>query len=130
MAPSSRLIDRAAFVARLAQELPEVDARIDEGVRGLLHFEMSSLASATCAALEARDWPTVRRYLTFVDRIHARAAPDVDNAVYVSFMEHLPLWGDEADPPELRELLPVGLAGILWDMEGREFEWPPTPRPE
>ena len=82
------------------------------------------------AAARAGDWATVRRHLAFVERVHRAADPDVDNAVYVSYMECLPLWGEPDDPSELRELLPVGLAGVLWDMEGRQFEWPPVPRPE
>ena len=124
------LIDHAAFVALLATELPDVAAEIDEYSHGLLHCEMATVARCTTAAACAGDWAAVRRHLAFVDRVHRAADPDVDNAVYVSYMECLPLWGVEGDPPELRGLLPVGLAGVLWDMERREFAWPPEPRPE
>lgn len=130
MTPKHDPIDHARFVALLAAELPEVAAQINQYTRGLLHMEMSTLGLCTRAAAEGGDWGTVRRHLAFVERVHAGATPEVDNAVYASFMELLPLWGEETDPPELRTLLPVGLAGVLWDMEGREFDWPPVPRPQ
>ena len=125
----AELIDHAAFVGLLAAELPEVAAEIDEYSRGLLHCEVATVARCTAAAARAGDWATVRRHLAFVDRVNRAAAPDVDNAVYVSYMECLPVWGEPDDRPELRALLPIGLAGVLWDMEGREFDWPPVPRP-
>ncbi|QEL14106.1 DUF7674 family protein [Limnoglobus roseus] len=121
-------IDHPAFVALLATELREVAVEIDEYSLGLLHCEMATVARCTAAAVEAGDWETVRRHLAFVDRVLRGATPDVANAVYVSYLEHLPLSGDVDDVPKLRALLPVGLAAALWDMEGREFEWPPIPR--
>ena len=123
------LIDHGSFVALLTQELPEVAVEVDKYSRGLLHCEMATVARCTVAAAEAGDWATVRRHYEFVERVHRAATPDVDNAVYASYMEYLPLWGEESDPPQVRTLLPVGLAGVLWDMEGREFDWPPVPRP-
>jgi hypothetical protein len=129
VAQKSEQIDHACFVALLAEQLPEVAAQINEYTRGLLTMEMGVLGLATRAAAEGGDWDTVRRHLDFVERVRAEATPEVTNAVYVSYMELLPLWGEESDPPELRALLPVGLAGMLWDMEEREFDWPLLPRP-
>ncbi len=67
----------------------------------------------------------VRRYFRFIDEVLREAAPVVENAVYVSYLENLRFEGRNAGPVRARELLTPRLQQALADLEkylGRLFE--------
>src|SRR5262245_47947123 len=78
---------------------------------------MAALARATCRAIEDGDQHTVQRHFEFIDNVFSNAAPDVENAVYVSYLEDVLLW--EQRPPYLkaRAALPSRLATALLELE-------------
>src|SRR5436305_835903 len=110
-------IDRDRFIALLTERFPSVAASIDDCSQGLLHLEMATLARATQAAIDAQDREIVRQHFRFVDEVFRNAAPDVENAVYVSYLENLRFTGRKAAPTKARELLPPRLAQALVDLE-------------
>ena len=122
-------INHAAFIAMLSEQLPEVAAEIDDCSAGLLHPEMATVARCTVAAAKSGAWEAVRRHLAFVEQVLRSADDDAENAVYLSFVEKLPVWDGDDCSPELEAMLPDGLAQVLWEMKGNEFAWPPIPRP-
>ena len=69
-------------------------ADIHDCSRGLLHLEMGTLANATQGAIDSQDKEVVKRHFQFVDEI-LRDAADVENAVHVSYLEHLRFRGRE-----------------------------------
>jgi hypothetical protein len=110
-------IDRDRFIALLTERFPEVAAEIDDCSQGLLHLEMATLARATQAAIDNQDRDTVRRHFHFIDEVFQDAAPDVENAVNVSYLEGLRFEGRKAGPTRARELLTPPLRQALVDLE-------------
>jgi hypothetical protein len=110
-------IDHERFIARLAERFPEVAAAIDDCSEGLLHLEMATFARATQAAIDAQDRETVRRHFQFIDEVFRQAAPEVENAVNVSYLENLRFDGRKAGPTRARELLTPGLRQALAELE-------------
>ena len=110
-------VDRDRFIALMAERFPEVVADIDDCSRGLLHLEMGTFAVATQAAIDAQDKEVVKRHFQFVDEILRDAAPEVENAVHVSYLEHLRFEGRKAAPTQARGLLSPRLKRALADLE-------------
>jgi hypothetical protein len=110
-------IDRERFVALLHEQFPEVAAQIDDASDGLLHLEMATFSRATQAAIDAQDGETVKRHFRFIDEVFRGAAPDVENAVNVSYLENLRFDGRKAGPTKARGLLPPRLHQALAELE-------------
>jgi hypothetical protein len=118
------LIDRDRFIALFAERFPDVAASIDDCSQGLLHLEMATLARATQAAIDQGNCDVVRRYFAFIDEVFRDAAPDVKNAVNVSYLENLRFEGRKAGPTRARQLLTPRLRQALSELEeylGRLF---------
>ncbi|WP_165247295.1 DUF7674 family protein [Paludisphaera soli] len=113
----SKAIDRERFVALLNERLPEVASQIDDASEGLLHLEMGVLGRATQAAIDSQHRETVKQHFRFVDEVLRDAASDVENAVYVSYLEHLRFEGRKAGPTKARSLLPPRLHQALIALE-------------
>ncbi|MEX2093720.1 MAG: hypothetical protein WD971_13635 [Pirellulales bacterium] len=110
-------IDHLRFMALLTQQFPEVVATVDDCCQGLLHPEMGTLARATQAAIDAGDKETIRRHFAFVDEIFQDAAPDVENAIYVSYLENLRFEGRKAGPVDAAKLLSPRLQQARAELE-------------
>lgn len=82
----------AQFIEQLVTEFPELldDIKEDEG---LLHMQMGSFARITQAAINAGDFETLRLQFMFADQFFHGATPDLQNAFYVSYLEHLDFRG-------------------------------------
>lgn len=113
----SNRVDHGRFVALLKERFPEIASQIDATSEGLLHLEMAALSRATQRAIDAQDRETVKRHFGFVDEVFRDAAPDVINAVNVSFLENLRFEGRKAGPTNARELLPPRLRQALKALE-------------
>ena|SRR5262252_310157 len=111
------LIDHAAFERLLISLLPDVAAEIDDEDRSLLHIEVSALARATCRAIENGDDNSIRRHFEFIDNVLSNAAPDVENAVHVSYLENVFLGEERAAFLRVRSTLPGRLSAALSDLE-------------
>jgi hypothetical protein len=110
-------IDHPRFVALLTERFPKIAADIDDCSKGLLHLEMATLARATQAAIDGQDRTTVRAHFQFIDEVLRNAAPDVENAVNVSYLENLRFEGRKAAPTKARELLTPRLQQALGELE-------------
>ncbi len=85
--------------AALIDEFPEFRDELEE-LDGLLHVQFGCLSNYTEAAIDAGDLSTVRRHLEFIDRVFAQADEFVDNAVRVSYLEHIFFTGPYGAPAE------------------------------
>jgi len=113
----AELIGYPQFIARLTERYPEIAASVDECSRGLLHCEMGTVARVTQAAIDAGDKETLRQHFAFIDEVFQNAAPDVENAIYVSYLENLWFDGCEGESMHARPLLPPRLQQALMDLE-------------
>ncbi len=93
------MTDARAASAALWEEFPELREELEED-EGLLHLHFAALARHTEAAIAAGDLATVRRDFMFVDRVLAHADEFVDNAIHVSYLEHVDLSGEHGAAAE------------------------------
>src|SRR5947208_2562125 len=110
-------IDHSRFISLLTERFPEVAASIDDCSQGLLHLEMATLARATQTAIEQQNKPIILRHFQFIDEVFGDAAPDVENAVNVSYLENLRFEGRKVGPTKVRELLTPRLRQALAELE-------------
>src|SRR5262245_52274303 len=110
-------IDRDRFIVLLAERFPDVAVTIDDCSQRLLHLEMATLARATQAAIDDQNRDTVLQHFQFIDEVFRQAAPDVENAVNVSYLENLRFEGRKAAPTKARDLLTPRLRQALAELE-------------
>ena len=117
MVPSTGLVGHAAFDAIVVAQFPEVAEELDSDDRTLLHVEVAAVARATCRAIENSDRETEARHFAILEGILGRAASDVENAIYVSYLENVFLGETRAAYIEARRRLPPRLARGLLALE-------------
>jgi hypothetical protein len=110
-------IDHPRFIALLTDRFPEVASAIDDCSEGLLHLEMATLARATQKAIDNEDNATIVRHFQFVDEVFRDAAPDIENAVNVSYLENLRFESRKAALVQARDLLTPRLRKTLIELE-------------
>jgi hypothetical protein len=113
----SEKVDHSRFIALLTESFPDVVADIDDCAKGLLHPEMGTFARATQAAIDRQEVETVRRHFQFIDEVFRDAAPDVENAVYVSYLENIRFDSRKDGLTNPRELLSPRLRQALAELE-------------
>jgi hypothetical protein len=87
-------MNHAAFDRLLTAEFPEAASELDAKDRALLHIEMAAVARATSRAIESGDAAEIARHFTVMETVLSSAAADVENAVYVSYLENVFLWDE------------------------------------
>lgn len=115
--PYSGGTDRTRFERLLAQRFPAIAAEIDESERGLLHMEMAAFARGTCAAIDRGDSEEVEAHLGFIDELFCNALPDLENAIYVSYLENVFLRSQDERYLSARRMLSDRLRAALADLE-------------
>jgi phage-related baseplate assembly protein len=113
----SEQIDHTRFLELLIARFPTVADNIDDISRGLLHPEMATLARATQAAIQQRDFVTVTEHFAFMDDVLKAASSEVENAVYVSYLENIDLDSTDDRFEQARSILPAALPQALVELE-------------
>ena len=102
---------QAKFVQLVLAEFPQLHEEFVEA-EGLLHLEMATFGRFAQRAIERNDLDTLKGCYRLLAGIMNTAPPEVENAVYVSFLEYLDFdrspYGAEA-----RRLLPPVLMKAL-----------------
>jgi len=105
------------FEELLADRFPAIADQINEIERGLLHLEMAVFARATCIAIDGGDLKEVAAHLAFIDELFRDAAPDLENAIYVSYLENVFLGRDDERYRSALSALSAPLRVALMDLE-------------
>jgi hypothetical protein len=102
-----------SFVQELLDAVPDAQATVDEHLRDndglLLHLLMADLLRLAVSAYQGNDPETSQRLLALLDRALREGDEAVENAVCVSFVEHVGAGAGESDefiaswPEGLRE---------------------------
>jgi hypothetical protein len=78
------------FFEQLVLEFPELQKELESDFgRGLNHVQMGAFARVTQQAIEKGNFEHVCRYTTFVDLSFPNADPELENALYVSYLENI-----------------------------------------
>ena len=111
------LSDQRSFEQQLAARFPAIAAEMGDHERGLLHLEMAVLARATCRAIENGCADEVRAHFSFVDELFSNAAPALENAVSVSYLENVFIRPEDRRYRSARTLLSPRLTAALAELE-------------
>ena len=117
---SAHSIDHATFLQMLTDEFPEVPQAFDKYSQGLLHCEMGVLARLSQEAMDQERWWQVDKYVRFIARVRARATPEVENAIDVSYIEYLALSYVTPNRTVAMKRMPKALRAILQQIDGRQ----------
>lgn len=80
------------FVRMAIEEFHELHEWLQEN-EGLLHVQVGALADITQRAKGRGDWDVYARAIALADTLYRSASPDLENALNVSFLEHLDFAG-------------------------------------
>jgi hypothetical protein len=112
---NSRRVNEARFLELALVEFPSLGAEFAED-EGLVHLQMAALSRLTQESIGRNDFATISRCYSLLEEIVKSATFEVENAIYVSFLENLdfeiPSSGAEA-----RRLLPPLLSNMLVELE-------------
>jgi hypothetical protein len=117
-------VTEASFVEQLLAEVPEAGEVVSEHLSDqhgelLLHHLMADLLRFTVHAFHTRQSDVALRTLGFVDRALREGDEAVENAVAVSFIEHVGV--GEGETPEFLAVWPRGLLAE----KARQDAWTP-----
>ncbi|MBA2731463.1 MAG: hypothetical protein H0U54_01085 [Acidobacteria bacterium] len=104
-------LDKDKFVKLALAEFPQLREEFAED-DGLLHLQMAAFSRFAQAAIDRNDLDVLVGCYAFLAEVMKSAASDVENAIYVSFLENLDfessVYGAEAKrllPPALQKAL-------------------------
>lgn len=89
-------------------------------------MEMAVFARATCRAVDAADWDQVQAHFGFAGELLSAASPELENAVYVSYLEDVFLSSEGHQYLLARSMLSERLQTALAEIEThwrRVAEW-------
>jgi hypothetical protein len=112
-----RVCGRKHFIRSLSGRFPEIAAAIPIYSRGLLHCEMGTFAATTREALDRGDLATARAHLDFAEELWRVAGPALENALAVSYLEHIDFDKSYGRSAPARDMLPPGLRSGLAELE-------------
>jgi hypothetical protein len=89
-------IDELRFAELVLTEFPQLRDDFQEH-QGLVHLQMMEFELFTKRACKDGDWKTVERCLQLADKLLRFGDSNINNAVYVSYLESLPRTGEVHD---------------------------------
>ena len=107
-------LDKDKFVQLALAEFPQLHEEFAEE-DGLLHLQMAAFSRFAQAAIDKNDLDTLTRCYGFLVEVMKSATSEVENAIYVSFLENLDF---ESSPygAEAKRLLPPVLQKALAEL--------------
>lgn len=113
--------NREQFLTGVEVLFPESFAKIEDIEDGLLHLEMADFSRTTMEAIKCGQTELVLAHLNFISGLFNRANSDLENAIYVSYLENIFLGELDREVEAARLLLPENLVIALTDLE-KHFE--------
>lgn len=101
------LLSQETFLEQLCQQFLEITAEItDEDYAGLIHLQIGCLARYANQLIQHGRFDVLRSLFSFFSNTVNKVDSLTENALYVSFLEHVEMDGDFAKAREARSLLP------------------------
>ncbi len=99
-------ITQEEFLNRLTEAFPEIsDEVLDEDYAGLIHLQIACLAKYANQLIQHGRFDTLGSVFRFFSDTVDKVDSLTENALYVSFLEHVEMDGDSAKAREARALL-------------------------
>jgi hypothetical protein len=94
------------FLILYSEEFPNLESEIyDEGCRDLIYVQIGLLSNYINECIKEGALKEVLRAFIFFERMVNRVNTEVENALYVSFLEHIKMEGDSDTAVASRKLL-------------------------
>jgi len=105
------MIDRKTMVEILIREFPDIEEDItDETWAGLTHLETSSFARYTQYQVENRNESELKRCFEIARKLMLDGDESIQNAMHVSYLEHLNLKDGKVPRGWVLDLMPEPLS--------------------
>lgn len=115
------LLSREDFLQLLAKEFPAIAEEVlDEDYAGLIHLQVSPMARYANGLIQAGQFDELERLFNFFHQVVTKVDSVTENALFVSFLEHVDMAGESEKAQHARRLLPAEYLPVwqaLW--EGR-----------
>ena len=99
-------LTQAAFLTSLVAHFPSLASEVlDEDYEGLIHLQVGCLARYANACLATARLDELARVIRFFEATVERVDSRTENALYVSFLEHLDVEGETENARQARQLL-------------------------
>jgi hypothetical protein len=99
-------ISREEFLQLLTEQFPAITPELqDEDYQGLIHLQVACLTRYANHCLAIRRLDEFRRVIDFFHQTIEKVDATTENALYVSFLEHLEMDGDNQIAKEAQRLL-------------------------
>ncbi|MEP1069417.1 MAG: hypothetical protein ABJG99_11765 [Crocinitomicaceae bacterium] len=83
-------INQKEFLKIIIDQFPEIKEEIlDDDYDGLIHLQISVFARYTNNYIKIKRFDEVKRIFDFFEKVIDKVDPDTENALYVSFLEHI-----------------------------------------
>jgi hypothetical protein len=106
MKPPPLPLNPTQFLADLTEQFPLLAAEVfDEDYQGLFYVQVGCLATYANNCYRRADWPELKRVIDYFQQRVAQVEAEVENALYVAFLEHLDFEGDTLPATRARSLL-------------------------
>lgn len=100
-------LTQAAFLTSLVTQFPSLASEVfDEDYEGLIHLQVSCLTRYANACFATARLDELARVIRFFESTVERVDSSTENALYVSFLEHLELEGETEKARKAPQLLP------------------------
>ncbi|GAB3723903.1 hypothetical protein GCM10027594_04920 [Hymenobacter agri] len=114
-------LSREAFLQSLAESFPEIAEEVlDEDYAGLIHLQVGAMARYGNRLIQTGRFDELQKLFDFFHHTVTKVDSNTENALYVSFLEHIDMAGESEKAKQARSILPAGYLSTwqaLW--EGR-----------
>ena len=84
------MLDRDSFIASLIDWIPEIkDEILDEDYSFSIGLQLGCFKRFTQSAIDRNDMVLIKRCFSFLDSVIDRVTDDVENSLYISYLNHL-----------------------------------------
>jgi hypothetical protein len=114
-------LSRKAFLQLLADSFPEIAEEVlDEDYIGLIHLQVGAMARYANRLIQAGRFDVLKKLFDFFHHTVTKVDSNTENALYVSFLEHVDMAGESEKAKQAHRGLPAEYLSTwqaLW--EGR-----------
>ena len=114
---NNNLLGRKDFLKEIEQNFPASFREMHDLDDELLHIDMANFARTTESAITGNDSNLAKKHFEFIGKLFTKANPDLENAIYVSYLENLLLGQKSKKYTDARRLLPENLEKALFELE-------------
>ena len=118
---STNLAGREEFISGVRSRFPDSLHEMVDLEDELLQVDMGNFARTTERAILENNMETAVAHFNFISDLFAKAGPELENAIFVSYLENVFLFQNEQKYLEARKLLPKNLVKALTELE-QHFE--------